>query len=255
MSLSQALITNIEKVVETYINNISEKYNLDKDELVSLWTSGGHTSLKKTDKKPIENVDMTDISIERLHKCTKPELAALCKSKGYKCTGTKDVLINRLLGKEGGDSKETKDSKKEVKETKKETRKEVKETKKDHKVDVVKKLTSDIPVIPIRRNAYGNFEHPATRLIFDRKTESVIGKQQDDGTISELTDDDIESCKLYKFKYTLPDNLDKKETLENVKIDELESDIEVGEEQNDDEEVIEIDEDEGEEEIEYDEED
>jgi hypothetical protein len=241
MSLSQTLLKNVENIVESFIDKIVEKYSLDKEELVFLWTNGAKTPKSTKPAVDLESVDMDDISLERLHKCNKAELVALCKSRGCKCTGTKEILIDRLLGKE----ETTKDSKNKA-ESNTETKSSAK-TKKTERatasIDVVKKLTADIPVIPIRRNAYGNLEHPETGLVFDRKTETVIGKQQDDGTIADLTDEDIEACKRFKFKYTTPDNLEKKGGLDNVKIEELgdDSDIEVVE--DGDEEEVEIDDD------------
>jgi hypothetical protein len=255
MSLSQTLFKGVNDVIQSYVNTIAEKYNLNSDELISLWDE---SSLSKP-KIPVKDsqkslVDMSDVSIERLHKANKAELVALCKSRGYKCTGTKELLISRLLGKEEESKKEV--EKKEV--TKKEvTKKEVEKKEKDFKgkPDIIKKLIADIPCIPVRRNAHGNLEHPQTGLVFDRKTETVIGKQQDDGTVSELTDDDIEECKRFKFKYTIPSNLDKRDNLDNVKVEELESDVELQEEEEDVEEVEEDEEDEEEIEVEDSEED
>jgi hypothetical protein len=242
MSLNKMLIENIQNLIESFVSEVSEKYSLDKDDLLSLWTdtpSGPKTAKKPKAKTDLESVDMNDISLERLHKSNKAELIALCKSHGHKCTGTKEILIDRLLGKEQSTNKTT---------TKKSSPKVKTKTKIERStasIDVVKKLTSDIPVIPIRRNAHGNLEHPETGLVFNRKTETVVGKQQDDGTIASLTDDDIQECKRYKFKYTIPDCLDKKDNnLDNVKIDELgdDTDIDIVEEEVDEE--VEIDEDE-----------
>lgn len=241
MSLSQALTKNIEMAIESYVKTVSEKYNLDKDQLLSLWFGSEVKSVSK--KATVETIDMDDLSIERLHKCNKAELVALCKSKGTKCTGTKEVLIDRLLGKEeSGMAKPKVEKKTETKEKPKKADRAI------ASVDVVKKLTADIPAIPIRRNAHGNLEHPETGLVFDRKTETVIGKQEDDGTIADLTDEDIEACKRFKFKYAIPDNLDKKDNLDNVKIEELgndDSDVEIVE--DDDEDEVELEEDEADE--------
>ena len=245
MSLSQALIQNIETVIKFYVESVSEKYNLDKNELLELWT-GSNKSLSQ--KTAVETIDMNDLSVERLHKCNKAELIALCKSKGHKCTGTKENLIDRLLGKEN--TSVSKKPEKNIETKEKAVVKKVERT--SGNTDVIKKLTADIPVIPIRRNVHGNLEHPETSLVFDRKTETVVGKQEDDGTISELTDEDIESCKRFKFKYKIPDNLDKKDSLQNIKIKELDdndSDIEIEDRESEDEEVeIEDDDDEDQEE-------
>ncbi len=76
MSLSQ----QIDKTINDYISLISERYNIKKEELQTLWVSDS----KQPSKQPptIAEVDMDDLSIERLMKCNKVELTALCKSKG-----------------------------------------------------------------------------------------------------------------------------------------------------------------------------
>ena len=239
MSLSQLLTKNIEKVIESYAENIAEKYGLDKMELLTLWGSEMKSQTTSKLQTELGNIDIGDISLSRLNKCNKAELVALCKSKGCKCTGTKDVLIQRLL--EQGESP----VKKTVGESK--TKKAVIESKsKKASNDVIEKLTKDIPVIPIRRNEHGNLVHPETGLVFDRKTETVIGKQEDDGTIADLTDEDIQECKRFKFKFCIPNNLDKKDNLKNIKIQELEndSDIEVVEDEEVEDEEVEIEDDE-----------
>lgn len=69
----------------------------------------------------------------------------------------------------------------------------------------------------LRKNKFNNYEHLETKFIFDKTTKKVIGKQLDDGTIIELTIEDIEVCKKYRFKYLIPvmitDKLIKKESI------------------------------------------
>jgi hypothetical protein len=242
--MSQLLNKKIDEVIRGYIKTVSEKYSLDMDELYSLWT--GSEVCKK--KEGLACVNMEDCSPERLLKSSKAELTSLCKSKGLKCTGTKEVLVNRLLGKD-----EDAVVKKKSKETEKKVEKK-KETKKVEKKEhpVLEKIKANIPVFPIRRNKFGNYAHPETGLVFDLSSNNVIGKQESDGTVSELDDDSIELCKKYKFAYDVPTNLDKGD-LSNVKVDELNEDELIGE--GDDEELEEDGDDEEEdvEEIEEDE--
>ena len=47
-------------------------------------------------------------------------------------------------------------------------------------------------------------------LVFSKLDKNVIGKQNEDGTIIELTKNDIELCNKFKFKYILPENLNEK---------------------------------------------
>jgi hypothetical protein len=58
--------------------------------------------------------------------------------------------------------------------------------------------------------------------VFDRDDQVVIGKQCDDGSIQDLDDDDIETCKKYKFDYRIPENLDKNKKNDDVVIEEME---------------------------------
>jgi hypothetical protein len=76
-------------------------------------------------------------------------------------------------------------------------------------------------------------------LVFNTKTKRVIGHQEEDGSVSELCDEDIENCKKFKFQYDTPQNLDKKASLGGVKVQELEDDEDVD---NVEEEVIDVEE-------------
>tara|TARA_Y100000389_G_scaffold196544_1_gene229637 strand:+ start:69 stop:839 length:771 start_codon:yes stop_codon:yes gene_type:complete len=206
MSLSNSLTESIDKVIETFVERVSKQYNLDKEELQSLW--GGKTQ-NTSIKKDITNSNKMEVNQDNLLKYNKQELIALCKNKGKKCSGTKVMLINRLLGKEDEEEKKSPISKKST-------------SKKQHeKTPVVKKLSANIPNILIRRNQFNNYEHPESGLVFNSKEKIVIGKQNDNGSIDDLTEEDIDKCNAFKFKYKIPINLDHKSTLENVKVDEL----------------------------------
>lgn len=252
MSLREKLFENIETQINIYIETISREYNIDKNELLRFWSSNSLPKKQETNpvKTNILKIDMEDVSLERLYKSNKEELKALCKNKGYKCTGTKEVLIARLSGQENKKS----DSEKKQPATKVEKKQPATKVERiTERNDAVKKLISNVSIVPIRTNKFGNFEHPETSLVFDRPSDSVIGKQQDDGTISELSEDDIEQCKRFKFKYKLPNNLDKKD---NNKNNIKETEVEINEEETDEipeDEEIEVEEEEVEVEIEDDE--
>ena len=68
-----------------------------------------------------------------------------------------------------------------------------------------------------------------TGLIFDQASHKVIGKQNKNGTIDQLTDDDIETCNKYKFPYVLPQNLNSnsKNSASVEGLDDDEEDVEV----------------------------
>ena len=216
MSLSLTLT----EIIKTFINKVSDKYDIDKTELEGLWegeelkSSNPVSKPKKIVKELKESTKIDqDLNPDVLLKCNKAELIALCKTHGKKCSGTKSVLINRLLGKDEADES----VKSKTKITKQEVVKDV---------PVIKKLTANIPNILIRRNKFNNYEHPETSLIFDNETKLVIGKQKDDGTIDQLTEDDIDQCNAFKFKFKIPSDLDQKLNLGDVKVDELSEDEE-----------------------------
>lgn len=239
MSLSHNITEVIDKVIETFISRVSEKYNLDNKELKCIWNGRGNINFEEVSKPDIvQEVSKPDIVPEDLLKCNKTELIAMCKSYGYKCSGAKSILLNRLLGKEQDEKSKKKTSKNK--------------TKNPAQTPVVKKLLANIPSVIIRRNQFNNYEHPESGLVFDNIEKIVIGKQNDDGSVNDLTEEDIDQCNAFKFKYTLPENLDGNSNLTNVKVDEI--DDEDDEEKDSDNEEL-VDESELEMEIEEDDED
>lgn len=228
MSLNQTVANALNEAVNNFILQISNKYNLDPNELMSEWDGTTTTKIKVPVNKFV-NVPITGDNMDEatLSQCKKVDLQALCRQKALKCTGTKEQLIGYLLGK---DATSTSPSKKEPP-----VKKAIEE--KSISTPVAKKLTSSIPTVAIRRNQHGNHEHPDTSLVFDKKTKKAIGKQNEDGTIDDLTPEDIDICNQWKFQYVLPSNLDKKMALKDVKVDEL--DCEDDEVLESDEEVLE----------------
>jgi hypothetical protein len=86
---------------------------------------------------------------------------------------------------------------------------------------IIEKIRQNSTVISIRLNNFGNPEHPPTGLVFDKTGDHVIGKQADSGKIEELEEADIENCLLYAFPFTMPENLDRKFKLDDIKVDAL----------------------------------
>lgn len=249
MSLSNQMQNYIDNIMDNYMNSISEKYSIDRLELQQLWSgelsrpekksSGAKraTTSRAAPGEPSLSVNTDDLSIERLLKCTKNELAGLCKSRGLKCGGKKDDLIARLqeldstpaptvtktVAKTETKTTSKSDAKVASKSESKAVAKSESKTKetRPQPVDILKTISNNITPIRVRTNDFGNLEHPPTRLVFNQKEKRVIGRQEDDGTVSELCDEDIETCKKYKFQYDIPPNLDKKAGLEKVKVAEV----------------------------------
>ena len=217
MSLSYSVKTAVDNVVHEFILKVAEKYDLDANELLVEWEGGeggegGNIKVGETSKVNVE------LDHSKLLTMKVPELKAMCKQKGLKSTGKKDELLALLLKGEVG-STPVKTEPKPAK-TKLLT------------PTVVKKLSGLNSTIALRKNSHGNHEHPETSFVFDPKTKKVIGKQNDDGKIDPLSEEDIDICNKYKFSYILPDNLDSNVKLEDEHVEELDEE---------DDEVIESD--------------
>ena len=233
MSLNQSITKIINESVGLYIKHISETYEIPEDELMSLWSIDAVKSNVKSNVKskakpqpepepePDEESDIKGgFSTKQLQKCLRPELQAMCRERGIKSSGTKGALIALLQG--GSDEVKPKDLPK---------------SKGSSEPPVLKKILASIPVIAIRRNKWGHPEHSETSFVFDKK-KRVFGRQNhEDGTIDDLTKDDINICNKYKFTYVIPSNLDHKTVMDDIKIDELDE----SDDEESDEEIIEDD--------------
>lgn len=165
-NFQDTLNQSIENIIKLYITEVSKTYNLEYSELLKLWNSNSETKLNNSD----------DL-YKRFNKSQKIELINLCKSKNIKHTGTKDVIIKRLIEHENGSQNSLKQN--------------------------IKKT-----VVEIKRNKWNNYVHTDSNLVFNNTSQKVIGKQNSDGSILELTIDDINICKQLGFKFILPENLD-----------------------------------------------
>ena len=195
------LLQGINNSIETFVNDIITTFSLpssNKKTIMSLWN--------KRDK--VDKVEK--LTSEKILKSTVQGLKSLCKKYKLKRSGKKEDLIKRLIL-----HMNSQDGNKKIKKIKKE---------------------DDVGIIQIKRNQFGNFEHFETGLVFSKLDKKVIGKQNEDGTIRELTKNDIEICNKFKFKYIIPENLNNKELDESDSDEEANSDI-------DDEIIDEIEED------------
>lgn len=196
MSFKDTITLGISYTINNYISIISKKYNIKENELHELWSG--------------ENNRPSSVSVnqsQELQKLSKNELIEMCKNKKLKVSGSKNDLISRII------SVETQNKQPETQQP------ETQQT-------IIKKLAEKIPKLEIKKNDFGNYEHKETSFIFDSKTQKVYGKQNEDGTISELSSEDINLCNKHKFSYLIPNNLDKKINILDVKVDELDDDTE-----------------------------
>ena len=227
----------IEARVHAYTAALADRYGFDAKDAWTVWTGSPATSTPTAPPPTTgSNATLEPVNPAELLRSSKAALVAMCRMRGLKRSGTKAVLIGRLLGNAEGDTKGTTG---QTTEGKKRTARKPKGP--APVPPVVKKVTSGIPVIKIAKNEHGNYEHAPSRIVFDAVTKRAIGTQGDDGEIVPLTDDDIDQCNAYKFKYDLPENLDHNTELDAVKVDELDQLLEEEEEEvvEEEEEVVE----------------
>jgi len=243
MSLSQNINNYIDETVRKYIKTISTTYNLDYDLLMKEW-NGETTVVKQTPqvkgvveskKSECKNESKSDSKVEStsrvettkvvvddtesLMKLTKQELQERCKKAGVRSSGTKNDLVKYLLENKTQTKIKTPPLIARLEEKEQETKKMVLNP-------IVRKITSSIPVLNIRRNKFNNYEDINTGFVFNNLTKKVIGKQSENGAILELTKEDINICNKYKFTYELPSNLDKNTRVDDVKVEELDEEEE-----------------------------
>ena len=200
---------HIGKIVETHIGNfvaeISKKYNIDKNSLMKLWSQSQTTqSTQSTPQEQSSNVNEPApapmSSPEELLKLSKTELTSLCKIRGVKTSGTKQEIVERLTGQTLKEDVKKEDPKKKAKSSEPEVK------------PVLKTIKEFLPTIQLKKNSFGYFEHPDTKFVFDRTTNTVLGKQNVSGDVDPLTEEDIEMCNKYNFKFKIPENLNNDKT-------------------------------------------
>ena len=267
MSLSQDINNYIDATVQKYIKLISTKHNLNYDELLREWTSPTSSPKQivsasqaqaqnqpqaqaqnqaqnqprpKTPPKKVVTgvVESKSDTTESLINLTKQELQERCKKAGVRSSGTKNDLIKYLTENKSQTKINSISTKPPpfVQQIQQEE-KRMEEQKKAVVNPILKKISATIPLINIRRNKFNNFEDINTGFVFDNLSKKVIGKQSANGTVLELTKEDINICNKYKFQFVLPSNLDKNTKVEDVKVEELEEDDGEGDDEIVEEEV------------------
>ena len=191
----------VNNIIQKFIEDISNKFTIDKDKLNDLWESKD---------KNVEKEDNTKEKAQKLKLLKKKELEELCKQKGLSEKGKKEELINRLISNV-------------------------------NKTDtVINTILTGLSSITIVKNKYGNYEHSSTKFIFNKSNKLVIGKQEGEKVIS-LTERDIEICNQYKFKYRLPENLNNEEGSDDTNIVDKQIEDDVFEEEDEEEDEDEDD--------------
>ena len=213
--------------VLTFVKNFALKFQMNEADIINMWNSSTSLQLPVEIESTSSNPDSQ--TFKELDKLSKLQLTELCRLRGLKVSGNKPDLISRLGGGVAP-----------VKPPKPKTQPKVQtkiQFQKPASLPVLQVIQTQVPNVVIRKNVYGNYEHPDTNLVFDCVTKNVIGLQLEGGEVRSLFDEDIELCNKYKFTYVLPMNLNKeKDEVKEHKV-ENENENEYEEEEEEEEEI------------------
>ena len=225
MSFQHALNQAIAETINGFIQKVSTTFSVDKEALNSLWNDSNvevkaktkevKTKIKVEKEKPVEKPAENEQSQKVLLNLKKTELVDMAKARNLSHTGTKEELVARLTGVSPSSKKESTKTESTKKESVKESSKEKVKQTKITSVPKVTPITKSQP-IEIKANKFKNYEHTESGLVFDNINGKVIGHQNSNGSVSDLTDADIDQCKKYGFNFNMPSNLNKKESVEDV---------------------------------------
>jgi len=224
-------------LMNNFLDNVFEKlskhkqFNMNKKQFWMAWENKQYEDTQSQPEMPTAMPTAMPINKE-LTSLSKKELECLCKAKGHKTTGIKQDLIDRLTSTSSTTSTSTSKSKSKSPPT---SKSKTTETLKDPKI--ITSIQSSIQAVKIKKNSFGNFEHSETGFIFNKESQEVIGKQNQDGQVIPLTDNDIELCNKFKFKYVVPETINSVNNLNDI--DDTEGEIFEEEEVFEEEEIFE----------------
>ena len=195
----------IEKNISEYNSKLVEKYNLDIEELQTLWNQVSEDSEvpKKTKRKKKEETEEDDSKVSKKDKNDKTSVKGGCcyvfikgKNEGETCN---------LKPKDNGSycSRHAKFEGTGQKDKKKIPTASGKKTISDKNKQVKEKTSiSEKPKIIIRLNKdIDKYWNPETCLVFKSKDERIVISSYRDSKLEKLNDDDIVVCEKYGFKY------------------------------------------------------
>lgn len=218
-NLSKNLCNVVSQAVSDYNKALSEKYNIPINELQEVWNNNVGGELKKKPKSKEKSETKEE------------EKSSLCSyvftkgdKEGKSCTSK--VSTGSTTCKKHSEQKE------KPTKSKKET---TKKTEKSETSESSSTLKSKQKKLVIKRNKDGLFEHQPTGFVIDEKSKEVYGKYVN-GSVIELTVEDLELCKKYDLNARIPKNLkNDKSNEDEEEEEECEDEDEEEEEEEDDE--------------------
>lgn len=244
--------SHFDRLVRDFCHSISSEFNISEEKCYQLWTHSFANEKNEIETKNEIKEDASlkrsedpdlEITKEKIMEATKDGLIAMCKKKGLKQSGKKEELYKRLMDSliAAHNSGSSNSSNSNVID-KKVVKNDIPKVKTGGAV--VDKIREQSRVFEqvLRKNKFGYYMHTETFLVFN--TDKIVhGRQNmENGSILDLTVEDIEICKKFKFPYKIPENLNSSKNLNDIKIEEIEDEVldedDIEEEEEEEEEII-----------------
>lgn len=207
--LNSAIKSFVKAVLDEASKKIADKFSLSIDEVSSIWSDiyvdldvSKPISIKQSDKSDKKVTKITKTKTTKKTKKIKEESDVDSDSEAEN-KENEDGCVHRLLrGPRSGECCGEKVSKKS--QTGRYCTKHIAH---ENKAQVEKKPKREISEstdmkYKISKNKFGNYTHVQTGLVFKSAQEKIVcGRQDDDGSIHPLTEEDIETCKKLKFPF------------------------------------------------------
>ena len=206
-SLSTSIKTFVDEVFGKAAKELSKKFEIPEDEVIDLFNNLNlNLNIKKARKSRKKNTEQTEQNEEKIEEgdnnsqtneeksgdcCIHKFLRGArtnqqCGDKISKKSTTGKYCTKHLIYESKGQNHSSKSSK--------------------------PSNNSEETIVSISKNKYGNYAHVPSGLVFKSAKEKVVyGRQDEEGDVLPLTEEDIKLCKKYKFKYTLDCENEEKE--------------------------------------------
>jgi hypothetical protein len=200
------LSVHLKDIFEEFFSVVSNKYSLDRKVVRDVCLRGHGVTASQRSVKPLTKKESTEsVLFEQAKefiasetpagKLTVDKLKEMCRVKGLKVSGKKDELLHRLENPTAAESKAGT------------TRKKKSLFKPRDVSKIIEKLRGNVSSLSVRKNSQGHYVHLESGLVFDPRSQKVIGKWKDD-QVKWLAKNDVEMCIKLGVMYELPENLD-----------------------------------------------
>jgi hypothetical protein len=231
MSFRDQFNSVVEKCIFDFIQKVSSEHSIPVESLISIWTNS---------TEPISSLSTPTSTLLALEPKKTTATKKKASANGPRCEAE---ITKRDKSKEicnGPVCSESKSGKYCSRHVKQENEKPAKQTTlkatpavnkssdllPSSKEELKEKIEERKTTIQVRRNAFGNYEHYGSGIVLDKDTKEAYGKQRKDGSIEQLTKEDIELCISLGFAYRKPDNIKSSEIKKKVVVEEDEDDDE-----------------------------